>query len=191
MFYLDEQARSAHTNDNLQDICNTVLCQSDSKPGGVFRVGPALEGTRCGEGRWCNDGKCVTAQFHQGGGGSHTSSAGSTGKKGPYFGPWSDGTCESECLLGSKGYKWVCTWKKLFDAHQIFSYLWFQFHKTIFFVFPKPDLMMKLAIIVNKFFYFLLMFTVCTKFSSKISAIEQFFRKEVNQVFLHDYIELQ
>ena len=89
MFYLDEQARSAHTNANLRDICDTVLCQSDSKPGGVFRVGPALEGTKCGEGRWCNDGRCVTAQFHQGGGGSHTSSAGSTGKKGPYFGPWS------------------------------------------------------------------------------------------------------
>ena len=105
MFYLDEQARSAHTNANLRDICDTVLCQSDSKPGGVFRVGPALEGTKCGEGRWCNDGRCVTAQFHQGGGGSHTSSAGSTGKQGPYFGPWSDGTCESECLFGSKGYK--------------------------------------------------------------------------------------
>ena len=103
MFYLDKQARSAHTNANLEEICETVLCKSDSKPGGVFRVGPALEGTKCGEGRWCSDGQCVRAQFHQPVGGSHVS-GGST-SRGPYFGQWMDGKCESQCLLGSKGFK--------------------------------------------------------------------------------------
>ncbi len=100
MFYLQHAARHAHTRSTLSDVCTAVLCTSPDKPGGSYRVGPALEGTRCGDKNWCNDGKCVPAKFHTGGG-----AAG--GKDQSYLGHWKETGCQSECLLGSKGYKLV------------------------------------------------------------------------------------
>jgi hypothetical protein len=94
MFYMDRHSRNAHTDDNLRQVCETVLCSSPERPGGIFRVGPALEGTQCGEGKWCNDGHCVRAHFHE---------DVVDGK--PYLGPWKTegGGCQSKCLIGSKG----------------------------------------------------------------------------------------
>ena len=63
-FYLDRQSRAV-TGQGAK-ICDSVYCESDNKPGGTYRVGPALEGTECGDRKWCHDGSCVQARSHKG-----------------------------------------------------------------------------------------------------------------------------
>lgn len=37
------------------ELCSTIRCKTDSRKS-VMRAGPALEGTPCGDNKWCNDG---------------------------------------------------------------------------------------------------------------------------------------
>ena len=61
---------------------------------GYYRAGPALEGTACGEGKWCQGGSCVANKKVSG------------SPQPPQPGRWSDwvaGRCQSGCTVGSLG----------------------------------------------------------------------------------------
>ncbi|XP_040568314.1 A disintegrin and metalloproteinase with thrombospondin motifs adt-1-like [Lepeophtheirus salmonis] len=88
---LDFEAAADHSDDTLEDICYTLKCQSPKRLG-LYRAGPALEGTSCGKGKWCLGGICVKSEDSQ---------APTPGK----WSEWSEGTCESSCLDNSKGYR--------------------------------------------------------------------------------------
>ncbi|QQP57206.1 Uncharacterized protein FKW44_002120, partial [Caligus rogercresseyi] len=61
IFLLDREARTYHTQDTLEEICHALKCKTDNRLG-IYRAGPALEGTLCGEGKWCREGKCVKSK---------------------------------------------------------------------------------------------------------------------------------
>eukprot|EP00096_Caligus_rogercresseyi_P009552 TRINITY_DN3254_c1_g1_i1.p1 TRINITY_DN3254_c1_g1~~TRINITY_DN3254_c1_g1_i1.p1 ORF type:complete len:740 (+),score=167.70 TRINITY_DN3254_c1_g1_i1:104-2221(+) len=90
IFLLDREARTYHTQDTLEEICHALKCKTDNRLG-IYRAGPALEGTLCGEGKWCREGKCVK---------SKDAVAASTSGT---WSEWTKGPCESSCTAGSKG----------------------------------------------------------------------------------------
>lgn len=73
-----------------EDACRDLHCRRGRH---TWTSHPALEGTRCGEGRWCRGGRCVHRD--RGGGG------------GVVDGGWSEWTsfsdCASGCLRGADG----------------------------------------------------------------------------------------
>jgi a disintegrin and metalloproteinase with thrombospondin motifs 18 len=44
-------------NGALSQVCENLHCRSPNRPG-FFFAGPALQGTDCGNGRWCEGGTC-------------------------------------------------------------------------------------------------------------------------------------
>lgn len=44
----------------MEEVCSGLMCSSEKYRTSKMRTGPALEGTPCGKGRWCNDGKCTS-----------------------------------------------------------------------------------------------------------------------------------
>lgn len=89
----DELARASPIN-QPSNICNfTLYCESPKRVG-FFAVGPALDGTYCGEGMHCRNGLCVR-QSNQG------------AQIRGLYGPWEQDSinCASECLVGSMGAK--------------------------------------------------------------------------------------
>ncbi|XP_053665612.1 A disintegrin and metalloproteinase with thrombospondin motifs adt-2-like [Anopheles marshallii] len=76
----------------LSAICQNLRCRTPHRTGFYF-AGPALEGTDCGDNKWCIGGICLKQK-----------------KKPSYIVPggwseWKDEECVSGCLEQSKGYK--------------------------------------------------------------------------------------
>nr|XP_029709746.1 A disintegrin and metalloproteinase with thrombospondin motifs adt-2-like [Aedes albopictus] len=88
---VDKDAISAPTS-GLERICQNLQCRTPHRTGFYF-TGPALEGTDCGESKWCVGGSCVKQ------------------KKKPITvvrGGWSEwmiGDCNSGCLARSRGFQ--------------------------------------------------------------------------------------
>ncbi|XP_058814760.1 A disintegrin and metalloproteinase with thrombospondin motifs adt-1-like [Topomyia yanbarensis] len=82
----------AFTQPSLDRICQNLQCRTPHRTGFYFS-GPALEGTDCGDSKWCIGGDCVKQ------------------KKKPINvikGGWSDwdiGDCNSGCLKHSRGFQ--------------------------------------------------------------------------------------
>ncbi|XP_069680135.1 A disintegrin and metalloproteinase with thrombospondin motifs adt-2-like [Periplaneta americana] len=80
--------------DKLQDICQNLKCRTPHRSGFYF-AGPALEGTTCGQNKWCQGGDCMPIKK----------------KKPPAkvtpggWGDWKPGTCSSGCIAKSKGFQ--------------------------------------------------------------------------------------
>jgi len=74
-----------------QDICTSLRCLTPSRRG-TFSSGPAVEGTTCGQGRWCRGGRCVPTTY---------------GLQLPFSPPmdnqWWDEECKSGCVNRSIG----------------------------------------------------------------------------------------
>ncbi|XP_065209386.1 A disintegrin and metalloproteinase with thrombospondin motifs adt-1-like isoform X2 [Planococcus citri] len=76
-----------------QDMCTNLMCQSTHKSG-FYHAGPALEGTKCDENKWCEDGNCVrmktipNLKIVKGG-----------------WSDWKNVGCKSACMVKSKGYQ--------------------------------------------------------------------------------------
>ena len=49
--------------DTLKDCCKSLKCRSKSKAD-LFLSGPALDGTKCGRGRECKAGDCLTVTIN-------------------------------------------------------------------------------------------------------------------------------
>ena len=105
MFFLDDPSAtySSPPGSELYEICDSVKCKSKV---GIMNTAPALEGTPCGSGKWCNDGKCTSSPnfdassyYNSGGGG------GGGGSSSSYWTDWEGGQCKSGCFSGSKGYQ--------------------------------------------------------------------------------------
>ena len=75
---------------DLSEICNRMVCDSPRRTGS-FPAGPAMDGTRCGNGMECYSGSCV----YRG-----TRSVGSSYQE-PKWGDWNHNPCESGCISGS------------------------------------------------------------------------------------------
>ncbi|XP_045102355.1 A disintegrin and metalloproteinase with thrombospondin motifs adt-1-like isoform X1 [Portunus trituberculatus] len=77
----------------ITEVCNSVTCVSPYRIS-TYLAGPALEGTYCGEKKWCRGGECVP-----------------WGKEGPKevvaggWGAWEHGECRSGCVEGGTGYQ--------------------------------------------------------------------------------------
>jgi len=58
IFLLDNDAHIDHTESTFKAMCYSIKCRTPKREG-YYRAGPALEGTACGDGSWCMEGKCV------------------------------------------------------------------------------------------------------------------------------------
>ncbi|XP_053693968.1 A disintegrin and metalloproteinase with thrombospondin motifs adt-2-like [Sabethes cyaneus] len=82
----------AVTSPNMERICQNLHCRTPHRTGFYFS-GPALEGTDCGDSKWCIGGSCVKQ------------------KKKPVsivkggWSEWDNGDCNSGCLEQSKGFQ--------------------------------------------------------------------------------------
>nr|CAH7759323.1 unnamed protein product [Callosobruchus chinensis] len=76
----------------LTTICYNLQCKTPNRSGFYF-AGPALEGTQCGNGRYCEGGECVKKSLPR---------PVSTRPGG--WGPWKQGECQSGCIEKSMGY---------------------------------------------------------------------------------------
>lgn len=79
------------------DICQSLHCRSPHRDGYYF-AGPALTGTQCSEGMWCDTGRCVRRP-------NSIASAPLADKRKGGWSAWQVGECESGCLLGSRGFQ--------------------------------------------------------------------------------------
>lgn len=73
-------------------VCENLHCRTPNRPG-FFFAGPALQGTTCGNGKWCDGGTCQNKK--------EITSASSTSIR-----PFPDeklGVCNSECLQHGRG----------------------------------------------------------------------------------------
>lgn len=75
-------------------VCDNLHCRTPKRPG-FFFAGPALSGTDCGSGKWCDSGTCVTKM--------NTLTTTTTSR--PIWGPWLTSSCKSECIKQSKGFQ--------------------------------------------------------------------------------------
>jgi a disintegrin and metalloproteinase with thrombospondin motifs 18 len=75
---------------DFSQVCENLHCRTPNRPG-FFFAGPALPGTFCGNGKWCNGGKC---EFKK-----HISASTSTTKRPKQ----TQEICKSECLKYGKG----------------------------------------------------------------------------------------
>ncbi|XP_064479406.1 A disintegrin and metalloproteinase with thrombospondin motifs adt-1-like [Ornithodoros turicata] len=90
IFLRDEDA-ALFNSSVIGKVCERVTCKTPNRMG-YYKAGPALEGTFCGDQKWCRNGKCVTAEDQS---------------LVPVEGGWSDwsyGTCTSGCISNSKGF---------------------------------------------------------------------------------------
>ncbi|VEN34120.1 unnamed protein product [Callosobruchus maculatus] len=76
----------------LSTICYNLQCKTPNRSGFYF-AGPALEGTECGNGRYCEGGECVKKTLPK-----------PISSKPGGWGPWKQGECLSGCLEKSVGY---------------------------------------------------------------------------------------
>lgn len=83
-------------NGQQSTICDNLLCRTPKRPG-IFFAGPALPGTDCGIGRWCEEGICVNK-------GSLIRTTTAAPNKSTW-GPWKSSQCISECLQNSTGWQ--------------------------------------------------------------------------------------
>uniref|UniRef100_A0A182IN76 Uncharacterized protein n=1 Tax=Anopheles atroparvus TaxID=41427 RepID=A0A182IN76_ANOAO len=74
------------------DICQNLRCRTPHRTGFYF-AGPALEGTDCGDSKWCHGGKCVKQKKKP----TNATPGG--------WSEWMDGDCISGCLEQSRGYQ--------------------------------------------------------------------------------------
>lgn len=84
----------AFTNGALANICDNLHCRSVNKPG-IFFAGPALQGTECGAGKWCEGGTCVNKKIL----------STTTMKPKPIWGEWKVSNCRSTCIKHGKGFQ--------------------------------------------------------------------------------------
>ncbi|XP_055596194.1 A disintegrin and metalloproteinase with thrombospondin motifs adt-2-like [Uranotaenia lowii] len=88
---IDKDAIAAPTS-GLASICQNLQCRTPHRTGFYF-AGPALEGTDCGDSKWCVGGSCQKQ------------------KKKPIdvvkggWSPWINEDCNSGCLEDSKGFQ--------------------------------------------------------------------------------------
>ncbi|CAH1116620.1 unnamed protein product [Phaedon cochleariae] len=79
-------------NQDLATICYNLQCKTPQRSGYYF-AGPALEGTQCGNGKYCYGGSCIRRNLPKpvkvipGG-----------------WGPWKEGSCSSGCTEKSMGH---------------------------------------------------------------------------------------
>uniref|UniRef100_A0A182M5L6 Peptidase M12B domain-containing protein n=1 Tax=Anopheles culicifacies TaxID=139723 RepID=A0A182M5L6_9DIPT len=75
----------------LSAICQNIRCRTPHRTGFYF-AGPALEGTDCGDNKWCKGGTCIKQKKKP----SHIVPGG--------WSDWTNEECVSGCLEHSKGY---------------------------------------------------------------------------------------
>lgn len=95
--------RDAYTfvNGQQSSICDNLHCRTPNQPG-FFFAGPALQGTECGNGKWCEGGTCVNRKKLPAGSAMTTTTM---RPQAPAWGAWQSSTCRSECIKYSKGYQ--------------------------------------------------------------------------------------
>ncbi|KAE8744445.1 hypothetical protein FOCC_FOCC008920 [Frankliniella occidentalis] len=77
----------------LADICDNLQCRTPHRSGFYF-AGPALTGTSCGAGKWCQGGQCVPMK-----------------RKKPTkvvkggWSPWRSEPCQSGCIAKARGFQ--------------------------------------------------------------------------------------
>ncbi|KAJ1524302.1 hypothetical protein ONE63_010813 [Megalurothrips usitatus] len=77
----------------LSEICDNLQCRTPHRSGFYF-AGPALTGTSCGMGRWCQGGQCVVMK-----------------RKKPIkvvkggWSPWRSEPCQSGCISKARGFQ--------------------------------------------------------------------------------------
>lgn len=91
--YLRDKEAFAFFDDQIDTICDNLNCKTSNRPG-YFFAGPALQGTECGYGKWCDVGNCVNKMPL-----TTTTRKPTT----PNWGPWKYGSCKSLCISFSKG----------------------------------------------------------------------------------------
>ncbi|XP_058447039.1 A disintegrin and metalloproteinase with thrombospondin motifs adt-2-like [Malaya genurostris] len=82
----------AFTQPGLDRICQNLQCRTPHRTGFYF-AGPALDGTDCGESKWCIGGACVKQKKKP----SNVIKGG--------WSEWDIGDCNSGCLEHSKGFQ--------------------------------------------------------------------------------------
>lgn len=91
IFLLDSDAKVDHTDANFPAMCQSIKCRTPTRAG-YYRSGPALEGTSCGDGKWCQGGSCIP------------NPKASDPKPGEWS-QWVREDCRSGCTEGSRGYR--------------------------------------------------------------------------------------
>jgi len=92
IFLLDTDAHIDHNEADFQEMCYSIKCRTPKREG-YYRAGPALEGTACGQGKWCRHGECVT-------------NTKPVKQEDPgNWSEWAYSTCQSGCLPNSLGYR--------------------------------------------------------------------------------------
>lgn len=91
----DEDA-TIFVNGVKSTICDNLHCRTPKRPG-FFFAGPALQGTECGDGKWCEGGTCVNRK--------DLIQTTTEKPRKPTWGPWKETQCVSECLRYGKGYQ--------------------------------------------------------------------------------------
>lgn len=83
-------------NGQQSSVCENLHCRSPNRSG-FFFAGPALQGTECGNRKWCEGGSCVSKKILT----TTTIKAPTL----PTWGSWITLTCKSECLQFGKGFQ--------------------------------------------------------------------------------------
>ena len=77
------------------DLCRDLHCRREHY---TWTSHPALEGTSCGQGRWCRAGECVVTR-----GDTRLDSTADTGLTHGGWSSWSETSCRSSCLYSVTG----------------------------------------------------------------------------------------
>ncbi|XP_049548139.1 A disintegrin and metalloproteinase with thrombospondin motifs adt-2-like [Anopheles darlingi] len=77
---------------DIREICQNIRCRTPHRTGFYF-AGPALEGTDCGDSKWCKGGVCIKQKKKP------------TNAVPGGWSEWSDEDCVSGCLEQSKGFR--------------------------------------------------------------------------------------
>lgn len=88
-------------NGQQSSVCDNLHCRTPNKSG-FFFAGPALQGTDCGNGRWCEGGSCVSRKKLSM---SPTTTTTTSRPQAPTWGEWQGFRCKSECIKYSKGFQ--------------------------------------------------------------------------------------
>lgn len=91
---LRDREASVFINGLQSTVCDNLHCRTP-KRAGFFFAGPALQGTDCGNGKWCEGGVCMNKR-------SLIRTTTSAPMK-PTWGAWKETQCISECLKFGKG----------------------------------------------------------------------------------------
>jgi len=84
----------AFVHGSMASICQNLHCRTPNESG-FFFAGPALQGTECGSGKWCEGGSCV----------KKTKLTTTTERPKPSWSPWRPSACRSSCLEDSRGHQ--------------------------------------------------------------------------------------